>query len=136
VTCPLLPITDYERILDISYFTSRGNHKSVQKNVLKIKDLLSKDIKCSFSFILPINIVKKLQNISIHPLSCQEHDTKNEKGETTIKHHLTHYQSYLGPSGKYISDPMSVNTVWGVTIHTQEKLGDFKSLQILLAALI
>jgi hypothetical protein len=49
---------------------------------------------------LPINIVKKLHNISISPLGCQEQDTLNEKGETTIKHRLTHDQSFLGPSGK------------------------------------
>jgi hypothetical protein len=47
-TYPLLPITDYERKLDNSYFTSRGNHKSALKNGLKVKELLSKDIKCSF----------------------------------------------------------------------------------------
>lgn len=68
-------------------------------NRSKIKNLLSEDINCGFSLILPINIVEKLQNISISPLGCQEQDTINQKGETTVKHRRTHDQSFLGPSG-------------------------------------
>ncbi len=76
---------------DLTFALSWGNHKSEITNERK---LLQEDIVKGFSLALPLKAVEKLQDISVSPVGCQQQDQK---------YHLTHDQSFPGPSGNFMN---------------------------------
>ncbi len=96
---PLWDISQENRDKDVSFSLACGNHKSALENTSIIRDLLEEDVSRGFSLLLPISIVQHLPNISVSPLGCQQQDTINKQGKIIQKNHLTHDQSFPGPSG-------------------------------------
>jgi hypothetical protein len=99
-TYPLHPISAEDRQANISFFLTRGNHKSALRHEGIVRKLISEDISWGYSLILPLHMIQYLPIISISPIGCQEQNSINEKGEIMIKHRLTHDQSFPGPSGR------------------------------------
>jgi hypothetical protein len=89
-TFPLLPISQEERLRDLSFHKGRGNHKSVSKNLMKINNIISDEINRGFALPLPPEILYCIPNASLAPLGCIEQESINELGEKIPKFRMTH----------------------------------------------
>jgi hypothetical protein len=102
-TFPLSPISLTDRYNDLFFHSSRGNHKSCDKNRDFLEKIISEDIERGFALPLPLETLHFLPNASLAPLGCQQQWTINEKGSRTHKYRMTHDQSFPGPSGLSIN---------------------------------
>jgi hypothetical protein len=97
-TFPLLPISQDQRDIDLKFHRDRGNHKSAQKHDSILAKIIKDDVEKGFALPLPVEVLNLLPNASLAPLGCHEQETINELGECIPKFHMTHDQSFLGPS--------------------------------------
>ena len=102
-TFPLQPISKEERLLDLEFHLSRGNHKSAIKNDEALSKIIDNDISKGYALPLPLDIIKSIPNSSLAPLGCIDQDTINERGECTQKFRMTHDQSFAGPSSHSVN---------------------------------
>jgi hypothetical protein len=92
-------MNDTQRKADLDFHKNRGNHKSSILYHEVMDRLITEDIKRGFSLPLPISCLNKIPNASLAPLGCQRQSTIDEKGHIIPKYHITHDQTFPGPSG-------------------------------------
>jgi hypothetical protein len=96
---PLLPLDETDRRLDLEFHLSRGNHKSSEKHLQILRDIISEDIEKGYALPLPLSILDKIPNASIAPLGCHKQSTIDHEGCIIPKFRMTHDQTFPGPSG-------------------------------------
>ena len=96
---PLQPLSDEDRMTDLSFHMNRGNHKSLSKYASFIEPVILEDVDRGFALPLPIDILQNLPKPSVAPLGCHKQSILNDSGEIIPKYRLTHDQSFPGPSG-------------------------------------
>lgn len=102
-TFPLEEISDEDRLADIEFHRSRGNHNSLDKFASFIAPVISEDIERGFALPLPLEVLPRISRASLAPLGCHKQTTIDAIGETIPKYRLTHDQSFPGPSGKSVN---------------------------------
>jgi len=96
---PLSLISRADRINDLNLLLERGNHKSTTKFKEMMDPLVSEDIAHGFALPLSIATLHKISDASLAPLGCHKQETINEVSDKIPKYHMTHDQSFPGPSG-------------------------------------
>lgn len=91
---PLRPITEEERLRDLRLAIKRGNHKSAQKNLPRLKNMLRDEVVRMWQLPLPPSAVLSLPGCAIAPMGLALQDTINEHGDTVPKWRITHDQTF------------------------------------------
>ena len=100
-TYPLKPITESERLEDISFMLERGNHKSakLKENDVALEKAFSKEV--GHHWVIPFlpSTIPLIPGASVTPLGVATQWSINERNERVVKRRPTHDCSFPGPSG-------------------------------------
>ena len=94
VSYPLDPVSDEDRLADLSAILARGNHKSASVHNDQLVWMLVAEVECGWQLILPRTAVFQVPEAVITPLGLVLQDSINELGNVIPKWHLTHDQSF------------------------------------------
>lgn len=109
VAYPLLDISEEERIDDLEYMISRGNHKSARtprENVEILKDNYRKEVESGWTLPIPVHCLRKIKGASIIPVGVQTQHTTDEIGKRKAKRRTTHDATFPPPSDKSVNNRM------------------------------
>ena len=98
---PLHPISEQDRLSDITYMLERGNHKSAleEDNKQALDKAFTKEVRHHWAIpILPVSI-PLIPGASVTPLGVATQWSINEKNDRIIKRRPTHDCTFPGPSG-------------------------------------
>ena len=99
----------------------RGNHKSANDELARVKTLLAKDVVHGFSIPLPAELVRKLPGTAVQPLGIVAQWTvQPEDGTREIKHRLTQDLSF---SCNKSGPERSINSRVDMTAYTEMVYG-------------
>ncbi|NER25730.1 MAG: hypothetical protein F6J96_34575 [Symploca sp. SIO1C2] len=73
---------------------NRGNHRSAVENIDKVKELLAKEVKHGFSFVIPREAVDSIPRALVQPCGIVSQFSINSDGSRKKKLRLTHDMSF------------------------------------------
>jgi hypothetical protein len=85
VSASLEPITEADRMVDISAMLERGNHKSAKNAESDLVAMLQEEVEQGWQILLPQEAALKIPDAVTAPLGFVIQDTINERGEVTDK---------------------------------------------------
>ena len=98
-TFPLEEISDANHQIDIAFMLECGNHKSAHEHHETMKTLIEEDVIHDFSLPLTVECTMKIPQALAAPLGIIEQESIDELGQIMKKDHMTHSQTFPGPSG-------------------------------------
>ena len=87
-------LTESERLVEMAGQLERGNHKSVADELVKVKELLTKDVTHGFTIPFPVECAPQIKGAMIQPLGVVKQGSMNAKGERVEKFRLTQDLSF------------------------------------------
>ena len=87
-------LTETDRLAEMAGQLHRGNHKSVEKDIDTVRELLSKDVTHGFTLPLPVECAPQIKGAMIQPLGVVKQWSLNATGERTAKFRLTQDLSF------------------------------------------
>jgi hypothetical protein len=100
-------LTPDERSGEVEAMIARGNHKSAQAELVKVGELLAKDVIHGFTIPLPISAVRMIPGAMVQPLGLVHQWTVDQDGERKAKFRLTQDLSF---STDNKARPTSINS--------------------------
>lgn len=94
------PLKIFQTPLDLRTLTSMQRGGIVNPlQITILAEIIKEDVEHGFALPLPLSVLHCIPKASLAPLGCVKQSTLDSSGRRTIKHRMTHDQSFPGPSG-------------------------------------
>ena len=100
---PLEPISESERMQDLSEAIEFGNHKSAQKDGHTMLSTLSDEVRRGWQLPLPIELLDSLPTAVVSPMGLADQMALQPDGSRIPSKRLTHDMTYSFSSGKSVN---------------------------------
>ena len=100
---PLEPMSEEDRLQDITDAMERGNHKSAKQKHQVLETKLFDEVRHGWELPLPLDKVPRLPGSLLAPLGVADQETINEQGEVIPSDRVTHDQSFPFSSGTSVN---------------------------------
>jgi len=91
---PLRPISEQDRLHDLSRMLQYGNHKSAETEKPLLLSMLQEEVTRMWQLPLPLKALPRIPRGVLAPLGMVKQDSINERGKIVDKWWLTHDQTY------------------------------------------
>ncbi len=106
---PLEDLDENLRQQDLEEALAFGNHKGAQKNPMRLRELVEKDVIHGYGLPLPLYKIRTLPDLILAPMNIALQNIIDEQGQIIDKERLTHDQSYEWGSGCSVNNRVNLN---------------------------
>ncbi|NER25769.1 MAG: hypothetical protein F6J96_34770 [Symploca sp. SIO1C2] len=87
-------LSEEERETELTAILDRGNHSSAKENIDRVRELLAKEVKHGFSFVVPKDLVRRIKGALVQPCGIVSQFSLNADGSRKKKLRLTHDMTF------------------------------------------